>query len=166
MAVGPSSHDSPLLRTSLPLAVVLTVQALEAQVGASGRDVPGPTVMLRSGLRVLAERAGPGQDPGWAQLRGAGPPRMAHPSRLTRPVSPPLNLQGQAELCSFLARETITGEEVTVRDSRPVFSGPPAILCGERGKLVWRRQGGVEDRTSDWKGPPAPQGGLAWILSQ
>lgn len=46
---------------------------------------------------------------------------MAHPSRLPRPVSQ-LNLQGQAELCSFSARETITGEGVTVKESPAVFS--------------------------------------------
>lgn len=58
---------------------------------------------------------------------------MAHPSRLPRPVSPQLNLQGQAELCSFSAREATTGEGVTVGESRAVFSGPPAILYGARG---------------------------------
>ena len=105
MSVSLSSHDIPLLRTGLPLAVALTLQALEAHVGASGRDVPGPTVMLRSGLQVLAERAGSSRDPGRAELWGAGLPRMAHSSRLTRPVSPLLNLQGQAELCSFSARD-------------------------------------------------------------
>ena len=82
---------------------------------------------------------------------------MAHPSRLPRPVSPQLNLQGQAELCSFSARDTITGKGVTVGESRAVSSGPPAILCGGRGASLPGGGGKSEDRTTDRKGPLGPR---------